>query len=521
MNPQSNETMRQQIRIGLLAACIGAAPLVFAQPFVNNTFFHWYTQASTEGVTIGTNTANAPAALTVRGGDMATPNTELFRTYTPTGQNGYWSAYRNNIRIGEVYTTNPGLGFHVRAVMDNGGGIQEPGILWLENDDQDGFVIRSNDLTGIYNTTVNGFPLGNRGFASLGVRTDGTDGTLNMPSRARLHMVDVNGAAQAPWRPYFRNGVLFSGNDDMGYIGHVYHDASNGSTPWNYTGDRSDLVISAGENSLTEEFRQRIRFTYTTTPDVLATEGAATYGGLEFMQLFPASATEGRVGIGDFTVVNDAPTHQLDVRTGKVRIRALPADPVSASTEVVVVNTSTGALNGVLEHRPLAALPDNCEWTMNVASPNHVYTAYGAANAACPDANEFVGIGTQVPQFKLDVRHTRGSSGSIGGIQSLYNGSSTASNTAVNAVISPENGTNMDFADAVSGTVSGISHSGTGTRGIVNLNYASANNSNSQVAGAYGNVNTSTGTYNAVYGTRGCLTERAVPSHRHSVRTGG
>lgn len=452
-------------------------------------------------VTVGDDpAATNEAALNVRADQLNTPPTtaipgggvwyELLHTTVPAGNNGRWRMFRGLGEMGRIYNTNPGQGFHIQAVQAND---PDPGILWLENSDADGLMIRANGLQGNINT----YPLSLDGFASLGVRSFGTNG---MPSRARFQLVDHNAQTVVePWRPYFRNGVLFTGNNDMAYIGHVYHDASNGTSPWNYTLDRSDLVISAGENDLTDALRQRIRFTYTTTPG--AGGGAASYNGLEFMQLYPFSATEGRVGIGDFTVMNDAPTQQLDVRTGKVCIRALPTDPVSASTEFVTVNTS----NGVLEHRPIASLPDNCEWTMNVASPNHVHTAYGAANAACPDANEFVGIGTQVPQFKLDVRHTRGSSGSIGGIQSLYNGSSTAANSAMNAAVSPENGTNMDFADAVSGTVSGISHSGTGTRGIVNLNYASANNSNSQVAGAYGNVNTSTGTYNSVYGTRGWL----------------
>ncbi|QQR85638.1 MAG: hypothetical protein IPJ76_13615 [Flavobacteriales bacterium] len=232
-----------------------------------------------------------------------------------------------------------------------------------------------------------------------------------MPSRARLHLVDLDGLVEEPWRPYFRNGVLFTGNNDMGYIGHVYHDASNGTTPWSYTLDRSDFVISAGENDLTEAFRQRIRFIYTTTP-VAGGTGAESYNGLEYMQLFPFNKDQGFVGVGDFTAVGQSPTERLHMRNGRLRIEQLPSDPVANTlTKVMVVDDTPGANFGVVKWRDASTLGGTaCDWTVS-AGPNHVWTATGALNPNCPDATENVGIGLTVPVAKLDVARTVNSGG--------------------------------------------------------------------------------------------------------------
>lgn len=344
-------------------------------------------------VTIGT-AATGGASLRVRGDQLPVNDTFLagyrctFRTDVGNSVSQNWSMTRNNVQQGRLYHGANFNWFAVQAPQPFGDGLT-PGILWLENAEQDGIMLRAN---GLQLAAVNGYPLRTHGFVSVGHRalTSGI-GMQNMPSRARLHMVDLDGGASEPWRPYYRNGVLFTGNSDMAYVGHRYHDEGEGTTPWTYTGDRSDLLISAGENNMEDPLRQRIRFTYTTTPVPGTTTGAASYGGLEFMQLWPESATEGFLGLGDFTATGLPPTQRLDILNGKIRVRDLPSDPTSGSNELVTVNMTTG----VLEHRPAAALPDNCEWDMNPGTYD-IYTAYGTSTT-CPDESSKVTIGSNVP----------------------------------------------------------------------------------------------------------------------------
>lgn len=183
------------------------------------------------------------------------------------------------------------------------------------------------------------------------------------------------------WRPWMDNGVYFSGNRDNMYLGQKF----NGL-------DYSDAIVSWSDNP-GSALGDRMRFLFTSSYTGAAT-GNGSLEGLEGMRLKPAEGgTEILVGIGDFYAGGDDPTERLDVRTGQVRIRQLPADPVSTSTEFVTVNTTPGPNYGLLEHKPIASLPDNCEWTMSVGIPNHVWTAEGAFSSSCPDESDCVGIG--------------------------------------------------------------------------------------------------------------------------------
>lgn len=74
-----------------------------AQQFVNNGFNHWYTQAGTEGVIIGTNTGFAPSALTIRGDNMNTPTGEVFRTECGAGGTNQWRMMRGGVEIGHIF----------------------------------------------------------------------------------------------------------------------------------------------------------------------------------------------------------------------------------------------------------------------------------------------------------------------------------------------------------------------------------------------------------------------------------
>ncbi|HMR29292.1 MAG TPA: tail fiber domain-containing protein, partial [Flavobacteriales bacterium] len=101
-----------------------------------------------------------------------------------------------------------------------------------------------------------------------------------------------------------------------------------------------------------------------------------------------------------------------------VMIRRLVPDYENQELDRFVVTDNDGRLHW----RSLANLPDNCEWTMSGTSPNHVITAVGAANNACPDAAENVGIGVSTPIAKLDVFDDTPASNDIIGLQCIVQG---------------------------------------------------------------------------------------------------
>lgn len=225
------------------------------------------------------------------------------------------------------------------------------------------------------------------------------------------------------------------------------------------------------------------------------------------MQLWPDAETEGFVGIGDFHAAMVNPSERLDILNRTIRLRDFGTPGLyhnNSYDRLLVVDP----VDGLVHWRDAASLSlADCEWRMHDApDPNHVYTAVGAPDDDCPDDLEFVGIGTEWPDFKLDVEHTESTSNSIGGIRSIYHGSSTGANLGINSVVDPENGTNIDFGNAVYGEVSKLSDSGTGVTGVVNLD-ANGGNGDSQVAGVYGTVDASDGYYGFVYGTRGLVND--------------
>lgn len=192
------------------------------------------------------------------------------------------------------------------------------------------------------------------------------------------------------YRPWMRVGVLSTEGTDGMYAGMR---RLNGTT---------DAVVNWSDDDGASAAQDHISFVFTSTPD--SSSVASTYRGLEIARMLPAtSGNEGFLGVGDWQTAGVQPTERLDVLNGQVRVRDLPTDPTSTSTEFVTVDVTTG----ILEHRPMTSLPDNCEWTMNASAPNHVSTAFGTADPSCPDAGDAVGIGynlgSTAPLGKLAV----------------------------------------------------------------------------------------------------------------------
>ncbi|MCC6577447.1 MAG: tail fiber domain-containing protein, partial [Flavobacteriales bacterium] len=135
-----------------------------------------------------------------------------------------------------------------------------------------------------------------------------------------------------------------------------------------------------------------MRFIFTSEYSSSNPTGSNSMEGLEAMQLYPHdSGSEVFVGIGDWFGQSATPDERLDVLDRTVMIRRLVPDYENQELDRFVVTDNDGRLHW----RSLANLPDNCEWTMGAnPNPNHVWTAVGPVDPACPDGDENVGIGT-------------------------------------------------------------------------------------------------------------------------------
>ncbi|HRF81963.1 MAG TPA: tail fiber domain-containing protein, partial [Flavobacteriales bacterium] len=213
-----------------------------------------------------------------------------------------------------------------------------------------------------------------------------------------LHLADGAGGNAQPlgYRPWMRVGLTVTGNEDQGYLGHKYSYEDPEDHESGELEDFTDMVFQWSDNP-GKYLKDRMRFIFTSAYNASST-GAGSLEGLEAIRLWPKDNDEVNIGLGDFYAGNIAdpsnvlePTERLDVLTGKVRIRELPTDAVSTSTEYVTVNTTTG----VLEHRPLPpASIANCEWSRNTTN-EHVLSGVGnpGSGGTCPDREWLYTIG--------------------------------------------------------------------------------------------------------------------------------
>jgi len=314
----------------------------------------------------------------------------------------------------------------------------------------------------------------------------------------------TNSSFEDAFRDWAKTGTTLTGGGTMGYFGLKSGDA-----------DHTDLIVQLAKREGATA-PDRIRFLFTSTLSGAA-NGATSQEGLEGMRLTAVSNSAVNVGIGDFFAAGvGEPAERLDLVNGKVRIRQLPIDLVSTSTEAVVLNTTTG----VLEHRPFPPATD-CKWTMNVASPNNVYTALGAVNPNCPDASEKVGIGTNSPQYKLDVYQNVANGSMPGGQRVIFLGPSTGWSYGIKSELYPGSVGSLDRAagmhslasggtaecwgllgsasatTATSALLGGVSATATATSGTITNAYGSRNK---VITTTGSTVNTAMGVYGVVEG---------------------
>ena len=324
--------------------------------------------------TIG-NVYAAGSALIVRGDQMGTPTGEVFRTRGPNNADTFWRLERGNLPVGDIFSLWADENFHVRA---NTGDLR----FWT-NDGQSNVAQRARlkkNVSITIGSNNNQSITGHFGVGSF-------NGAVDEPYT--LFHADNDGQNVEGYRPGMREGLSGSRDLDFFYTG-LIADPVNGTLRDAGAVWSRDASIGQGPGLY--------KFIYTGADGSSNTASGAN--GLEMGRFQPdVSLDEGYFGLGDWTTAAAAPTERLDLLNGKVRVRSLPTDAVSTSTEMVTVNMT----NGVIEHRPIANLPDNCEWSMSTTAPNNVYTAVGASSPSCPDVDDKVGIGVTTMNAKLHV----------------------------------------------------------------------------------------------------------------------
>ncbi|MBL7963288.1 MAG: tail fiber domain-containing protein [Flavobacteriales bacterium] len=315
-----------------------------------------------------------------------------------------------------------------------------------------------------------------------------------------LHLADDQYADQSlSFREWMRIGLTLTGNFD-----HTYHGLK-------YRGeDLTDMIAHWSDNPGRANSPDRYRFLFTSEYDAQTFTGATSWEGLEAMRLYPHNFDEVFIGLGDWYAANYydptivEPEERLDIVNGRVRIRQLPTDPDTDDDKVMVVDD-----DGVVHWRPFADFvsANGCEWTMNTSSPNHVYTAVGAADPDCPDENEFVGIGTATPAHKLHVMDAIPDGGGNNTACVMISKAAAGSTNSCNYTLQVEASQNTGQIYAAK-AVSGSAYDGTVFNvGVTGYGYLSTGASNSNyIAGVEGiATGSSAQSINALEGVRGVV----------------
>lgn len=393
--------------------------------------------SAVDGFTVGT-TPSTAATLVVDGSQMANQSIEQFRTIgyynsgTSTEMETNWRMFRLTSstprEMGRIFAANSVSGggnfnFNVQQMVQGGS-------LWLRNQSNDGIRVidnASNAPSFVFNGVTNS---GNRfGMIAVGLATG--IGNAGAPW-SRLHLVhNFNGDNQAGFRSFMRNGVTFSGNDDVMYVGQKH--TFTGSTEVN---DETDALFAWFDDALpvgSTSTHNNATFRFLTTPNASNVGSAGGTEGLEMLRLRPFrsasnAAIQGYVGIGDWAAGSNLPEERLDVLDGNIRFRALPNGTATTDDKMVVVDA-----NGVLHWRSVngALGSGDCKWTLLPGSGTNldIATAY-SGNPGCPQDDRNVGIGTPTMDGKLHV-YKQLNSGTLNAGRFIMDG--TASKTCVYA----------------------------------------------------------------------------------------
>lgn len=205
--------------------------------------------------------------------------------------------------------------------------------------------------------TINGYTGINRnGYVGISARPDFFNPAIAPGPFSRLHLVDDEGgnfpityAQEFGFRPWMKNGITFTGNNDQSYIGQQYMGT-----------DATDMVIQWSDNPQTDPWgSDRLRIVFASDPTPPSSTGMASLNGLEAMRFWPADPDNVNVGIGDWLVPGSGdPTEKLDILTGSLRIRDLPTEAATLWDKVMVVDNT-----GVVHWRDATTFGQgDCDW---------------------------------------------------------------------------------------------------------------------------------------------------------------
>ncbi len=341
---------------------------------------------------------------------------------------------------------------------EDGNTSTNPAVDFLGTDDNNELTIRTDDAwrlqvnkTESYN--IDAFSLMPAdGFVGISP-DDAFWTTAPYGPFSRLHLAEGReyNAQTIGYRPWMRNGINFTGNNDQMYIGQKYtYDDAEDHTSGELL-DFTDAVIQWSDNPGTW-LSDRMRFIFTSDYNSDPT-GNGSLEGLEAMQLYPHDdGSEVFVGIGDWFAAGVSPSERLDVLDRTIRIRKLVDDYEDDGLDKIVVTDD----DGLLHWRPLSSL--DCKWTMSGTSPNHVVTALGNPSGTCPDREENVGIGQPSPTAKLDVYDFSPDAGDdITGIRSKVENATDVS-TGVDVLIQTGTGTNRIGVKSITNDGDALNH---------------------------------------------------------------
>ena len=215
--------------------------------------------------TIGNAFSIGGPAFSVRGDLLGAGWTtgEVFKTDAPAASSTYWRMFRGNTQYGLLYNLTGTTDFNAQALSTTGN-------FWLRNSLTNGLRLNSGTATasiGIYlNNPTNSY-------VGIGP-SSGIIGTQGPWSK--LHLDDGGGVITGSYRPWMKNGMYMSGNNDMMYVGQLFRSGA----------DESDAVIAWGDNASSPAGPDHLRFLFM----------GAGAEGFETMRL----TGDGYYGIGDF-----------------------------------------------------------------------------------------------------------------------------------------------------------------------------------------------------------------------------
>lgn len=231
-------------------------------------------------------------------------------------------------------------------------------------------------------------------------------------SRLHLaHSVSGQNTQAIGFRPWMKNGINFTGNNDQMYIGQKYTTEDLQDPDADDDLDYTDAVIQWSDNPGTD-LGDRMRFIFTSNYLSTSTSGNHSLEGLEAIQLRPAEGgSEVLVGIGDWFGQSEEPEERLDILDGKLRVRDLPNDPDTDDDKVMVVDN-----NGVVHWRDANTFASaDLDWFRT--ANNDVVTGWPNPNGY-PENGDKVGIGLDFPKTKLHVLEVKTTGGVTAGIRS-------------------------------------------------------------------------------------------------------